>query len=110
MGKSSRLWRCYKLYGHFVAIYSHLVQSWFGMQVYLPIDFMRREAHMRIMEGRAVDRLAWQQYEGKYRSAMYAAVRAANPEWEPGQPFLPEYWTALQGNPFGLITGERVGL
>ena len=28
-----------------------------------------------------------QQYEGKYRSAMYAAVKAANPDWEPGQPF-----------------------
>ena len=30
-----------------------------------------------------------QQYEGKYRSAMYAAVKAANPKWEPGQPFNP---------------------
>ena len=27
------------------------------------------------------------QYEGKYRSAMYAAVKAANPNWQPGQPF-----------------------
>ncbi len=44
---------------------------------------------MRIMEGRAVDRLTWQQYEGKYRSTIYAAVKAANPEWEPGQPFSP---------------------
>ena len=26
-------------------------------------------------------------YEGKYRSAMYAAVKAANPNWQPGQPF-----------------------
>ena len=30
-----------------------------------------------------------QQYEGKYRSAMYAAVKAANPNWQPGQPFDP---------------------
>ncbi len=30
-----------------------------------------------------------QQYEGKYRSAMYAAVKAANPKWEPGRPFDP---------------------
>lgn len=28
-----------------------------------------------------------QQYEGKYRSAMYAAVKAANPDWKPGQSF-----------------------
>ena len=27
------------------------------------------------------------QYEGKYRSAMYAALKAANPNWQPGQPF-----------------------
>lgn len=27
------------------------------------------------------------QYEGQYRSAMYAAVKAANPNWKPGQPF-----------------------
>ena len=37
------------------------------------------------------DRLAgsWTlgQYEGKYRSAMYAAVKAANPNWKPGQSF-----------------------
>ena len=26
-------------------------------------------------------------YSGKYRSAMYVAVKAANPKWEPGQPF-----------------------
>ncbi len=30
-----------------------------------------------------------QQYEGKYCSAMYAAVKAANPKWQPGQPFDP---------------------
>lgn len=28
-----------------------------------------------------------QQYEGNYRSAMYAAVKAADPSWNPGQPF-----------------------
>lgn len=37
------------------------------------------------------DRLAgtWtlQQYEGQYNSAMYAAVKAANPSWRPGQAF-----------------------
>ena len=27
------------------------------------------------------------QYEGKYRSAMYAAVKSANPNWKPGQAF-----------------------
>ena len=25
------------------------------------------------------------QYEGKYRSAMYAAVKAANPNWQPSR-------------------------
>ena len=28
-----------------------------------------------------------EQYEGQYRSAMYAAVKAANPNWNPGQKF-----------------------
>ena len=28
-----------------------------------------------------------EQYEGQYRSAMYAAVKAANPNWKPGQKF-----------------------
>lgn len=27
------------------------------------------------------------QYEGQYRSAMYAAVKSANPNWKPGQSF-----------------------
>ena len=40
-------------------------------------------------EDRAKGTWTLQQYEGKYRSAMYAAVRAANPKWEPGQPFDP---------------------
>lgn len=38
-------------------------------------------------EDRAKGTWTLQQYEGKYRSAMYAAVKAANPKWEPGQPF-----------------------
>ena len=38
-------------------------------------------------EDRAKGTWTLQQYEGKYRSAMYAAVKAANPDWEPGQPF-----------------------
>ena len=28
-----------------------------------------------------------EQYEGQYRSAMYAAVKSANPNWKPGQAF-----------------------
>lgn len=28
-----------------------------------------------------------QQYESKYRKALYDAVRAANPNWKAGQPF-----------------------
>ena len=28
-----------------------------------------------------------QQYESKYRKAMYDAVRAVNPSWKPGQTF-----------------------
>ncbi|MGN0476267.1 MAG: DUF3879 family protein, partial [Ruminococcus sp.] len=40
-------------------------------------------------EDRAKGTWTLQQYEGKYRSAMYAAVKAANPKWEPGQPFDP---------------------
>ena len=28
-----------------------------------------------------------EQYEGQYRSAMYAAVKSANPNWKPGQKF-----------------------
>ena len=28
-----------------------------------------------------------EQYEGQYRSAMYVAVKAANPNWKPGQKF-----------------------
>lgn len=28
-----------------------------------------------------------QQYEGNYRSAMYAAIKATDPSWNPGQPF-----------------------
>lgn len=38
-------------------------------------------------EDRAKGTWTLQQYEGKYRSAMYAAVKAANPNWQPGQPF-----------------------
>lgn len=38
-------------------------------------------------EDRAKGTWTLQQYEGKYRSAMYAAVKAANPNWKPGQPF-----------------------
>lgn len=38
-------------------------------------------------EDRAKGTWTLQQYEGKYRSAMYAAVKSANPDWEPGQPF-----------------------
>ncbi len=38
-------------------------------------------------EDRAKGTWTLQQYEGKYRSAMYAAVKAANPDWEPGQSF-----------------------
>lgn len=38
-------------------------------------------------EDRAKGTWTLQQYEGKYRSAMYAAVKAANPDWKPGQPF-----------------------
>ena len=30
-----------------------------------------------------------QQYEGNYRSALYHAVKAADPNWEAGQPFDP---------------------
>lgn len=40
-------------------------------------------------EDRAKGTWTLQQYEGKYRSAMYAAVKAANPKWAPGQPFDP---------------------
>ena len=40
-------------------------------------------------EDRAKGTWTLQQYEGKYRSAIYAAVKAANPKWEPGQPFDP---------------------
>lgn len=40
-------------------------------------------------EDRAKGTWTLQQYEGKYCSAMYAAVKAANPKWEPGQPFDP---------------------
>lgn len=40
-------------------------------------------------EDRAKGTWTLQQYEGKYRSAMYAAVKAANPKWEPEQPFNP---------------------
>ena len=40
-------------------------------------------------EDRAKGTWTLQQYEGKYRSAMYAAVKAANPDWKPGQPFDP---------------------
>lgn len=40
-------------------------------------------------EDRAKGTWTLQQYEGKYRSAMYAAVKEANPKWEPGQPFDP---------------------
>ncbi len=40
-------------------------------------------------EDRAKGTWTLQQYEGKYRSAMYAAVKAENPKWEPGQPFDP---------------------
>lgn len=40
-------------------------------------------------EDRAKGTWTLQQYEGKYRSAMYAAVKAANPNWQPGQPFDP---------------------
>ena len=43
------------------------------------------------------------QYEGKYRSAMYAAVKAANPNWQPGQPFgreLVESNLVQSGNQF----------
>lgn len=40
-------------------------------------------------EDRAKGTWTLQQYEGQYRSAMYAAVKAANPKWEPGQPFDP---------------------
>ncbi len=38
-------------------------------------------------EDRAKGTWTLQQYEGKYCSAMYAAVEAANPNWQPGQPF-----------------------
>ncbi len=38
-------------------------------------------------EDRAKGTWTLQQYEGKYRSAMYAALKAANPNWQPGQPF-----------------------
>lgn len=38
-------------------------------------------------EDRAKGTWTLQQYEGKYRSAMYAAVKTANPNWQPGQPF-----------------------
>ncbi len=40
-------------------------------------------------EDRAKGTWTLQQYEGKYRSAMYAAVKAANPRWQPGQSFDP---------------------
>lgn len=40
-------------------------------------------------EDRAKGTWTLQQYEGKYCSAMYAAVKAANPNWKPGQPFDP---------------------
>lgn len=40
-------------------------------------------------EDRAKGTWTLQQYEGNYRSAMYAAVKAANPNWKPGQPFDP---------------------
>lgn len=38
-------------------------------------------------EDRAKGTWTLQQYEGNYRSAMYATVKAANPNWKPGQPF-----------------------
>ncbi len=40
-------------------------------------------------EDRAKGTWTLQQYEGNYRSAMYAAVKAANPNWRPGQSFDP---------------------
>ena len=40
-------------------------------------------------EDRAKGTWTLQQYEGEYRSAMYAAVKKANPNWQPGQPFDP---------------------
>ena len=40
-------------------------------------------------EDRAKGTWTLQQYEGKYRSAMYEAVKAANPNWRPGQSFDP---------------------
>ena len=40
-------------------------------------------------EDRAKGTWTLQQYEGKYRSAMYAVVKAANPDWKPGQSFDP---------------------
>lgn len=40
-------------------------------------------------EDRAKGTWTLEQYEGKYRSAMYAAVKAANPSWQPGQSFNP---------------------
>jgi len=40
-------------------------------------------------EDRAKGTWTLQQYEGKYCSAMYAAVKEANPKWQPGQPFDP---------------------
>lgn len=58
-----------------------------------------------------------QQYEEKYRSAMYAAVKAANPKWEPGQPFDSGILdsvtrqsvesTLWSNEPLGLIMRER---
>lgn len=40
-------------------------------------------------EDRAKGTWTLEQYEGKYRSAMYQAVKAATPNWQPGQPFDP---------------------
>ncbi len=38
-------------------------------------------------EDRAKGTWTLQQYEGNYRSALYHAVKAADPNWEAGQPF-----------------------
>ena len=39
-----------------------------------------------------------EQYEGQYRSAMYAAVKAANPNWKPGQNLIQVFLIMSQKN------------
>jgi hypothetical protein len=40
-----------------------------------------------------------EQYEGQYRSAMYAAVKSANPNWKPDKHLIQAFLIMSQENP-----------